>query len=69
MDAGEYLSLLWSDPREVTERPLPDGLDINQLHQVRNPNYGYALRRWLVSEMEGLPGLKVGDETGYGPWR
>ena len=26
---------------------------------VINPNYGYALRRWLVSEMEGLPGLKA----------
>ena len=24
-----------------------------------NPNYGYASRRWLVSEMEGLPGLKA----------
>ena len=24
-----------------------------------DPNYGYALRRWLVSEMEGLPGLKA----------
>ena len=26
---------------------------------VLNPNYGYASRRWLVSEMEGLPGLKA----------
>ena len=26
---------------------------------VINPNYGYASRRWLVSEMEGLPGLKA----------
>ena len=26
---------------------------------VVNPNYGYASRRWLVSEMEGLPGLKA----------
>ena len=27
--------------------------------EVINPNYGYASRRWLVSEMEGLPGLKA----------
>jgi hypothetical protein len=26
---------------------------------IINPNYGYASRRWLVSEMEGLPGLKA----------
>jgi hypothetical protein len=26
---------------------------------LTNPNYGYASRRWLVSEMEGLPGLKA----------
>ncbi len=26
---------------------------------LNNPNYGYASRRWLVSEMEGLPGLKA----------
>ena len=26
---------------------------------INNPNYGYASRRWLVSEMEGLPGLKA----------
>jgi hypothetical protein len=24
-----------------------------------NPNYGYASRCWLVSEMEDLPGLKA----------
>ena len=27
--------------------------------ELVNPNYGYASRRWLVSEMEGLPGLKA----------
>jgi hypothetical protein len=26
---------------------------------LNNPNYGYASRRWLVSEMDGLPGLKA----------
>jgi hypothetical protein len=26
---------------------------------IINPNYGYASRRWLVSEMDGLPGLKA----------
>ena len=34
-DAGEFLSLLWCDPWEVTEWPLPDDLDLNGLHQVR----------------------------------
>jgi hypothetical protein len=31
----------------------------NSYRGIVNPNYGYASRRWLVSEMEGLPGLKA----------
>jgi hypothetical protein len=33
--AGKYLWLLWRDPWEVLELPLPDGLDRDQLQQVR----------------------------------
>ncbi len=33
--------------------------NVSGFSNLKNPNYGYALRRWLVSEMEGLPGLKA----------
>ena len=40
---------------------VPPSQPVNKAEEntILNPNYGYASRRWLVSEMEGLPGLKA----------
>jgi hypothetical protein len=53
--------------RQVPGRPgtgravagAPTVLLKDRLPAYINPNYGYASRRWLVSEMEGLPGPKA----------
>ena len=47
--------------RNIAERGLSFErvADLDWATAVINPNYGYASRRWLVSEMEGLPGLKA----------
>ena len=56
---GNLLGVGRSTPslqRRINRRFLQDAGKDGRLY---NPNYGYASRRWLVSEMEGLPGLKA----------
>ena len=59
MDTDEYLALLWCDPWDVMEWPLPDNLGLNGLREVRMIVYAVLHLDLTLDESTSLIGRLV----------